>query len=215
MSGQRNARPVSGEIMTAVSPGAVPSRPDPAFDVVDAEFETLDARAAAAAGRRQTSSWREAASAPGMAVLSRDRSARAPFGSTSAGAPFWIAGICAAAVAFWISGGHALLRQAPFFWPSATAKPLHIADLSSRVDASGGRAMLAVDGQAVNDGGDILPMPALKIDVISGDGATTRYNLGTSGSPIVPGEKFAFASRLPVPTNGVKSVSVTFGEFGE
>jgi hypothetical protein len=72
--------------------------------------------------------------------------------------------------------------------------------------------IVRVDRKAVNDGGSTLPMTALKTDVVSGDGGTTRYNLGTSGSPIGPGEKFAFASRLPVPTNRVKSVSVTFGE---
>ena len=72
--------------------------------------------------------------------------------------------------------------------------------------------MLSVDGKAVNDGNRTQPMPPLKIEIVAGDGVATRYNLGTSGSPVEPGEEFAFASRLPVPTNGVKSVSVTFGE---
>ena len=42
--------------------------------------------------------------------------------------------------------------------------------------------------------------------------ASPRYRLGTSGRPLAPGEAFAFSSRLDVPKNGVKSVSVTFGE---
>jgi hypothetical protein len=194
----RKARPVSGEIMAAAPIRAAPSCPDPCFDFVDAEFETLDAREgkSGATAERYPAAMRPGqVSVPGMAVLRPYCSERALPGWARAQPPFWIAGAAAAAVAFWISGGHALFRQ-PSFSP----------------DVTGGHMIVRVDRKAVNDGGSTLPMTALKTDVVSGDGGTTRYNLGTSGSPIGPGEKFAFASRLPVPTNRVKSVSVTFGE---
>ena len=56
------------------------------------------------------------------------------------------------------------------------------------------------------------PLPPLEIRVTGNDGRTTRYTLGTSGRPLAPGERFAFSSRLEVPKNGVKTVSVTFAE---
>ena len=211
MPDQRNARPVSGEIMAAAPCGPVLPRAEPCFDIVDAEFETLDGRAGndGGAARYLAALQSGPMSGSGLAALRGHRSERAMSGSARAGAAFWIAGVCAAAVAFWISGGHVVVRQASFLSPAATAEPLRIADLNTRVDAAGGRATLSVDGQAVNDGDDTQPMPPLKIDVVANDGVTTRYNLGTSGSPIGPGEIFAFASRLPAPTNGVESVSVT------
>ena len=59
---------------------------------------------------------------------------------------------------------------------------------------------------------DVEHLPSLGIAVTGNDGRITRYRLGTSGRPIAPGETFAFSSRLDVPKNGVKTVSVTFGE---
>ena len=55
-------------------------------------------------------------------------------------------------------------------------------------------------------------LPALEIRVTGNDGRITRYRLGTAARPLAPGETFAFSSRLDVPKNGVKTVSVTFAE---
>ncbi len=62
----------------------------------------------------------------------------------------------------------------------------------------GGRLPQAVAGQGVF--------------VTDNDGRITRYTLGTSDRWLSPGERFGFASRLDVPRNGVKTVSVTFAE---
>ena len=75
----------------------------------------------------------------------------------SRGGPvFWIVGLGLAAGAFWVSGGHALVRQAPFAGQAAPAQSivnaLHIVDVTSRVEDHGGRPVLFVDGEAVNDG---------------------------------------------------------------
>ena len=73
-------------------------------------------------------------------------------------------------------------------------------------------AILFVDGEAANDGSAVAHLPPLDIAVTGNDGRITHYRLGTSGRPMAPGETFAFSSRLDVPKNGVKTVSVTFAE---
>ena len=55
-------------------------------------------------------------------------------------------------------------------------------------------------------------LPPLEIRVTGNDGHVTRYTLGTSGRSLAPGERFGFASRLDVPKNGVRTVSVTFAD---
>ena len=125
---------------------------------------------------------------------------------------FWIVGIGLAAAAFWVSGGHALVRSAPFLGTQAPRRRSRISGVTSRVDASGPQPVLFVDGEAANDGAAAETLPPLDILVTGNDGRITRYRLGTSGRPMAPGERFAFSSRLDVPKNGVKTVSVTFGE---
>jgi hypothetical protein len=208
MADARKARLVSGEIMATVSAGDASARRAPRFDIVDAEFETIDhvTGKPVAAVLLSTVPKPESAATGGMDILRKQQEGRMTFGPVRGGPFFWTAGLALAAAAFWFSGGHALVRDT-----SGPAQPLRIASVISRVDTSGGRMMLNIDGEAVNDGGKAQPMPALDIRVMGNDDVTTRYNLGTSGSPVAPGERFAFASRLPVPKSGVKSVSVTFG----
>lgn len=213
MADVRNARLVSGEIMAAAPAGVASSRHEPRFDIVEAEFETLAMPSATvtAAPSLFAAPKPEPVSQAGMDMLRKRHATARAFGSVRGGPLFWTAGLGLAVLAFWFSGGHALVPPDMFSPTQPSAQPLRIASVISRVDTSGERAMLNIDGEAANDGDNMLPMPSLDIRVVASDGATTRYNLGTSGSPIAPGEKFAFASRLPVPRNGVKSVSVTFG----
>lgn len=212
MAEARKARLVSGEIMATASAGDASARRVPRFDIVDAEFETIDRATGkpVAAASLSAAPKPAPAAAGGMDILRKRQEGRLAFGSVRGGPFFWTAGLALVAAAFWFSGGHALVLDAsgPM---QRSAQPLRIASVSSRVDTSGGRMMLNIDGEAVNDGGKAQPMPALDIRVMGNDDVTTRYNLGTSGSPVAPRERFAFASRLPVPKNGVRSVSVTFG----
>jgi hypothetical protein len=87
-----------------------------------------------------------------------------------------------------------------------------ISGVTSRVDVSSVKPLLFVDGEAANDGAGTLPLPPLEIRVTGEDGRITRYTLGTAGHPLAPGERFAFSSRLDLPKNGVKTVSVAFAE---
>jgi len=209
MAKDRTARPVSGEIMTARD--IAPDRSArAATDVVDADYEVLP-RVAAATDAVPPPRGVDTPRLEGMDMLRRPETP-VPAAPASRGGPiFWIAGLGAVFAAFWISGGHALVRQAPFL-SEAQASALTISGVTSRVDATGMRPVLFVDGEAANDGAAAATLPPLQIRVTDNDGRITRYTLGTSDRWLSPGERFGFASRLDVPRNGVKTVSVTFAE---
>ena len=61
-------------------------------------------------------------------------------------------GIGLAVAAFWVSGGHALVRGSPFIGADTPHSALRISGVTSRVDDSGARPILLVDGEAANDG---------------------------------------------------------------
>jgi hypothetical protein len=128
------------------------------------------------------------------------------------GPAFWTAGISLALVAFWVCGGHMLVRQASALAQHGEEAALSISGVTSRVDSSGPKSVLIVDGEAGNDGVAAAALPPLAVNVTGNDGRITRYRLGTSGRPLAPGERFAFSSRVEVPRNGVTAVSVSFAE---
>jgi hypothetical protein len=208
-----SARPVSGEIMAGAASPARDLSPSP--DIVDADYEVLSGPAAGASPLHASERPPPRAAVPppleGMAML-RPAEARRRFAARG-GPLFWTAGLAAALAAFWVSGGHALIRHSALF----TAGPdepsvLSITGVTSHVDASGEKPVLFVDGEAGNDGTRIAPLPPLEIRVTGEDGGVTRYTLGTSGRALAPGQKFAFSSRLDAPRNGVKAVAVSFAD---
>ncbi len=184
---------------------------DSAADIVDADYMVMPRLVPAV---ESVSPLPRAIVTPpieGMDML-RKPEAPAERPPASRGGPiFWIAGIGAALAAFWVSGGHALVRQAPFL-SGAQPSALSISGVTSRVDASGPNPALFVDGEAANDGAKPVQLPPLEIRVTGNDGRTTRYTLGTSGRALASGERFGFASRLDVPKNGVRTVLVTFAQ---
>jgi hypothetical protein len=217
MAEERTARPVSGEIMTGAADQPQPARPARHADanIVEAEYEVLSGSARTADRKPVRAAPIHVASPPplgGMDMLRMAGEVSEHKGRVRGDPAFWIAGIAVAAAAFWISGGHALVRQIPLPAMLAEAPALSITQVTSRVDASGPKPVLFVDGEAVNDGSAAAPLPALEIHVTGNDGLVTHYKLGTGGRSMASGEKFAFSSRLDMPKNGVKSVSVTFGE---
>ncbi|QPC88477.1 hypothetical protein GA830_02180 [Mesorhizobium sp. NBSH29] len=198
------ARLVSGEIFLAAVPAAAMRRTSDA-DVLDAEFETLPLGGNSSA----TLSPQMEPITPSVAGMDMlRRSGPAALQTLPGGSLFWAGGLSIVFVSFWFSGGHALVGDRLVRPPSA-GPSLRIASVVSGVDQSG--AMLTVDGEAINDGASAQTMLPLNIAVTGADGSATRYNLGTSGQEIAPGGRFAFASRVPMPKHGVKSVSVTFG----
>jgi hypothetical protein len=213
MADDRTARPVSGEIMT--DPRAIAAVDQivrgPAADIVDADYVVMSRPVPPV---ESPSPLPRAIVSPPIEGMDMLRKPEAPAERPPAlrGGPiFWIAGIGAVLAAFWVSGGHALVRQAPFL-TGAQASALTISGVTSRVDVSGANPVLFVDGEAANDGKGPATLPALEIRVTGNDGRLTRYTLGTSGHSLASGERFGFASRLDVPKNGVRTVLVTFAE---
>jgi hypothetical protein len=213
MADDRTARPVSGEFMTDSAANPAPERilRDPADDVVDAEYEVLPRLTGGIDPSLPLSRVIATPSIEGMDMLRKPKAAMERLRASRGGPIFWIAGLSAAFAAFWISGGHALLRQAPLLLAAQeTGAALTISGVTSRIDASGPEPVLFVGGEAANDGASPSPLPPLEIRITGNDRRTTRYRLGTFNRSLAPGERFGFSSRLDVPRNGVKTVSVTF-----
>lgn len=212
MADHGTARPVSGEIMTAASSARNGSAV--AADVVDADFIVLGPDSPTQFDRSPPQAPVEAVEpAPlldGMGMLRKGETAPEMHNASPGGPLFWSGGVAIALLAFWVSGGHVLFHENAFFGPDRVTSALSISGVSSRVDSSGHRPVLLVDGEAGNDGMEAAELPPLEIRVTGNDGRITRYGLGTSGRTLPPGERFAFSSRLDVPRNGVTAVSVTF-----
>ena len=212
MADDRTARPVSGEIMTGLGTSAAAEPRATAADIVDADYEVLPRHGVKAETLSPPASrMSDAPSIEGMEMLRKPEAAAERPPASRGGPIFWIAGVGAALAAFWVSGGHALVRQTPFWTvEQPEGAVLSIAGVTSRVDASGFTPVLFVDGEAVNDGVKPGQLPPLEIRVTGNDSRITRYTLGTSNRSLAPGERFGFSSRLDVPRNGVKAVAVTF-----
>jgi hypothetical protein len=212
MADHGTARPVSGEIMTAASSARNGSAV--AADVVDADFIVLGPDSPTQFDRSPPQAPVEVVEpAPlldGMGMLRKGETAPEMHNASPGGPLFWSGGVVIALLAFWVSGGHVLFHENAFFDPDRVTSALSISSVSSRVDSSGHRPVLLVDGEAGNDGMEAAELPPLEIRVTGNDGRITRYGLGTSGRTLPPGERFAFSSRLDVPRNGVTAVSVTF-----
>lgn len=220
MTDRSKPRAVSGEIMTDPPEGAAVGAPS-AGDIIDAEYISLPSEPPRAESKSPESPKAQqpapsigSATAPagGMDMLRRPEPSAAPRKPTRGGPLFWTVGIGLVLASFWVSGGYSLVRGGPSAATEAPRSALRISAVTSRVDASGAKAVLLVDGEAANDGEATEHLPALEIAVTGNDGIITRYRLGTSGRPLSPGETFAFSSRLDVPKNGVKTVSVAFAE---
>lgn len=213
MADQHSARPVSGEIMAVsfVWPAA-PQRGSAQDEIHDAEFEELPHRQAEAVTASRPRSSADFVSG-GMDMLRTGEPQAPPSRRDAPGGPIlWATGIGLALAAFWIAGGHELARRLSIPLPAGTIATLSISDVTSRVDGSGPKPVLIVDGAAGNEGVDAAPLPALAIAVTGRDGRVTRYRLGTSGRPLGPGERMGFSSRLELPTNGVVAVAVSFAD---
>jgi hypothetical protein len=198
---QENGRMTPASISPVLS-GKLMTR---AADVVDAEFEeVLSPRPSS---RHAAPVVAIPSTTPaGIEILSSRLEATT--GNRRAGPAFWTGGILLALAAFWISGGYAAFIG-PTIAPSAV---FTLSEVSSRVDLSGHRPIVLVDGKAANDGAAAAVLPDLEIRVANLAGAVTRYRLGTSSRNLGPGEHFAFSSRLDAPKDGVKSIAVSFAE---
>lgn len=176
-----------------------------AHDFIDADYVIV-----AADTREETAPLDDSfAARSGMEML-RNRKFVEARDPDRAGPLFWIGGLALAAVAFWVSGGHALL--APSFTRMQATVPaqLRIAGWDSKIDSTGANPTLMIDGEVVNGGTTSEPMPSLQIEVASPNGTSTHYKLGTGDASIDAQGTFPFSGRLHLPKDGVKTVSVSF-----
>ncbi|WP_347970557.1 hypothetical protein [Foliimonas ilicis] len=206
------ARPVSGEIMTnaADMPAFASARPD-FTDVVDADYEIVGGDAPKRESRTESRiSNPPETSAAGMDILRFDQAVQPA--RRRGGAMFWSVAIGLIFATFWVSGGHAYFRNALPVESASPVATLRISNISSRIEDTGTAGVLYIDGEAVNETADSLKRPPLEIRIVGNDGAITRHKLGTAGTMMTPGEKFAFSSRLGVPKTGVRTVSAAFIE---
>lgn len=205
MNEHDKARPVSGEIMTG---DAIRNDTTRQGDVSDAEYETVGASSDMARRR-----FKPAAPATGLDFLKAGADDAAVDRRGRQGGPlFWSFGLTLVMLAFWISGGHALVRNVVLPAPSERLQPLRIGEVKSRIENRNGRDVLFVDGRAENHGGSATALPPIEITVTDSNGTATRYFLGTNDAELQPGDRYSFSSRLEAPRYGVKSVSVSFRE---
>ncbi|MDZ5699120.1 hypothetical protein [Chelativorans sp. M5D2P16] len=201
--------PLSGDLLPRKyrgAEGAVRETPRPSEDA-----ETIDADYMALSGvpERAPSAGRffpaPTPAPPGLEML---RGVARPAAPGRRGP--WALAAAALLAAFWFSGGHTLLERTGR--PMAEGTALGIVNLKSRIEPAAGGDLLIIEGEAVNDGRTPGPLPDLAINILGADGHITHYFLGTNGAALSAGERLAFSSRLAVPKDGVRSVSVTFRE---
>lgn len=197
------SRPVSGEILAGPANHDGNGSPSER-DVVEAEYETIVGRYARK-DRTVEGAGTDNASLFELNILSsRDKSES----NGKAGPVFWAVGIVLVCAAFWISGGHTIMTGNAAVLASGPITPLVIEDVRSRVDSSGSRAYLLVEGAVANDGSQDLPLPDLIIQIKSNEGSITRYRIAGGSEEIVSGGRYAFSSRLGTPQSGIESVKV-------
>jgi hypothetical protein len=188
---------------------------DRSGDVIDAEFETLrpDPAERLLPPRPKVTIGTAAAPAQGFDTL-RKSQAHVRGQAASRGDPiFWTVGMCLVIAAFWVSGGHALVSQSLIpVWHTEPANPLRIAEVTSRIEDRAGRAVLFVDGKALNSGSEAQLLPPIEVKVTANGGGVTLYSLPAATDPLPGGNTVSFSSRLEAPKEGVQSVSVNFRE---
>src|SRR5690606_34389051 len=134
-------------------------------------------------------------------------------GRQRAGPAFWLFGMVLVGAAFWVSGGHALVSRPEATAPHVEAAPqprdvLRIIGVTSRIEHSGSRSFVLVDGEVVNTGTRPLMLPSLDIRLTDDGGKVTRYMLGTGERRLAPSARFPFSGRLEAPASGVGTVTV-------
>lgn len=207
------ARPVSGEIMSAGNFADGTAGLRDITDASDAQFETLSRTEKALPVHPHTAATLSTGQNAGMNLL-RQNSATTRHFSRKGGFLFWSIGLACVALAFWTSGGHALIMNHDILQPAPAGQALRIAAVESRVEARNGQEILFINGHAENHGSLALALPGIEIAVTGNDGDVTRYRLGKREPQLEPGGRHIFSSRLQAPDAGVRTVSVAFAEEG-
>lgn len=205
------ARSLSGEMMTAAAAAPRAERVRMA-DVIDADYVEVapETRPPVSTGSRPAAA---AAMDPGgMSILDKRTAPSFQPRLRRGGVAFWAGGVTLALSAFWLSGGHAMFDTATLLAAQKADARFRIGNVTQRTQLVDGATALLVAGDVTNEGGTPDDLPRIAISVTGQDGATATYRLGTSGQSLAPDAKYSFSSRLDMPKDGVKTVSVTFDQ---
>jgi hypothetical protein len=125
------------------------------------------------------------------------------------GAVFWSIGAAAVLLAFWVSGGHSLVRETMAASAERIEPHMRVSSVRTRAHLVEGEQALLVEGEVANEGRGAGHMPGLTIAVVANSGVSRSYRLAATDASIAPGKREGFSSRLDSPMDGVKTVSVT------
>ena len=167
-----------------------------ATDIVDAQFETVGH-----AARPAPAPWRpapDAAPARGLGLFRRSRG-RTDKGRDPMPLPvFATIAALSAGLAFCAAGGHVLFGTPGTAGPAtAPATPIVLDRVATRVDTSGGRAVLVVHAGLVNRGAAPARVPPVAITFDRPDGSGSVTHTLARGERLAPGERMVFTSRIP------------------
>jgi hypothetical protein len=160
----------------------------------------------------------------GFGAHRRSRQEKAGPARRSAGRLWARAAVAASAliVAVFLGGSlfarEAMVRQAPELAPlyalagmDVNLRGIEISGLRTARDRDGSMAVLVVDGTLENVGPRPRPVPRLRFGLQAADGREVYAWTMEPGQPMLdPGERVAFASRLPSPPDTASAVHVRF-----
>ena len=164
-----------------------------ATEIVDAQFETV--------GRPAVAPLRPLPDAPpaqGLGLFRRSRG-KTDKGREPMPLPLFAAvAALSACLAFYAAGGHALLGAPGTTGPAtAQATPIALDRVATRVDTSGGRAVLVIHAGLVNRGAATVRVPPVAITFGRAGASGSVTHTLARGERLAPGERMAFTSRLP------------------
>ncbi len=212
--------PVTGEILPADHARAQPGTADRFADAEDAVFETLGPAPGPSrdAGEQKTADpMRKSAPGDGAANLNVLRGERErPLSGLgnhfrqTGGPVFWGLAVTLVASAFWISGGHALLTGS-----GAARGALVIADVQARPGDNPAAGFMLIEATVENRGTASHRIPPVIINIEGDNGNSRQFRLPARAGNLAPGAHHLFSGRVPMPKNGVDTVSVKLGSAEE
>jgi len=166
-------------------------------EIVDAEFESLGRKAPGEAAPSRRSSDAPPAHGLGLFRAETDgRRAARPMPLPT----FAAIATLSACASFYVAGGHVFLHQSPQAASTAAdvdAAPVVLDGVATRVDTSAGRAVIIVRAGLRNTGTTATAAPSVAITFDRADGSGSVTHTVTRGERLAPGERMAFATRIP------------------
>lgn len=172
----------------------VVSQPD---DIIDAEFETVGRNGAPRAVSDRPAT--DARPGHGLGLFGGRAANTRRKGEPMPLPAFAAIATLSALASFYLAGGHALFGGAAPHTPPgmAGALPVVLVGATTRVDTSGGRAVIVVRADLHNRSAQAAAAPAVAITFEQPDGGGSLTHTVAGGDTLAAGERMAFTSRIP------------------